>query len=48
MTDHQSRFSPGTKHARMESDAAALFGAIKAVQAVGAGRMVRDVVELFA
>ena len=36
-TDHQARFSPGTKHARMESDAAALFGAIKAVLVPGAG-----------
>ena len=41
-TDHQARFSPGTKHARMESDAAALFGAIKAVLAAGAGKLVRD------
>ena len=41
-TDHQARFSIGTKHARMESDAAALFGAIKAVLAAGAGKLVRD------
>ena len=41
-TDHQARFSIGTKHARMESDAAALFGAIKAVLTAGAGKLVRD------
>lgn len=42
MTDHQSRFSPGTKHARMESDAAALFGAFKAMLVAAGGRLVRD------
>ena len=47
-TDHQARFSIGTKHARMGSDAAALFGAIKTVLTARAGWMVRDVVELFA
>ena len=41
-TDHQARFSPGTKHARMESDAAALFGAIKAVLPAGVGKMTRN------
>ena len=41
-TDHQARFSIGTRHARMESDAAALFGAIKAVLAAGAGKLVRN------
>ena len=47
-TDHQARFSPGTKHARMESDAAAIFGAIKAMLTAGVGRLAKNVVELFA
>ena len=34
-TDHQARFATGTRHARMGSDAAALFGAIKALLTVG-------------
>ena len=41
-TDHQVRFAIGNKHARMESDAAALFGAFKALLVAGMGRMVRD------
>ena len=41
-TDHQARFSIGTRHARMGSDAAAIFGAIKAVLTAGAGKLVRD------
>ena len=41
-TDHQARFAIGNKHARMESDAAALFGAFKALLVAGMGRMVRD------
>ena len=41
-TDHQARFSIGTKHARMESDAAALFGAIKAVLTAGVGKITRN------
>ena len=41
-TDHQARFAIGTRHARMESDAAALFGAVKALLVAAAGRMVRD------
>ena len=47
-TDHQARFSIGTKHARMESDAAALFGAIKAMLTAAVGRLAKNVVELFA
>lgn len=42
LTDHQARFSIGTKHARMESDAAAIFGAIKALLVAGGGKLVRD------
>ena len=30
-TDHQARFAIGTRHARMESDAAALSGVVKAL-----------------
>ena len=41
-TDHEARFAIGTKHARMGSDAAALFGAFKAMLVAGAGRLVRD------
>ena len=41
-TDHQARFSIGTKHARMESDAAAIFGAIKAVLTAGIRKATRD------
>ena len=41
-TDHQARFAIGTRHARMGSDAAALFGAFKAMLTAGMGRMVRD------
>ena len=41
-TDHQARFSIGTKHARMGSDAAAIFGAIKAVLTAGIGKATRD------
>ena len=47
-TDHQARFSIGTKHARMGSDAAAIFGAIKAMLTAGVGRLAKNVVELFA
>ena len=38
-TDHQARFAIGNKHARMESDAAALFGAIE-VFSVSCGRKI--------
>ncbi|WP_462370304.1 hypothetical protein [Oxalobacter formigenes] len=41
-TDHQARFSIGTKHARMESDAAAIFGAIQAVLTAGITKATRD------
>ena len=41
-TDHEARFAIGTKHARMESDAAALFGAFKAMLVAGVGRLTRD------
>ena len=41
-TDHEARFAIGSRHARMDSDAGALFGAFKAMLVAGAGRMVRD------
>ncbi len=42
LTDHQARFSIGTRHARMESDAAAIFGAIKALLIAGIRKATRD------
>ena len=41
-TDHEARFAIGTKHARMESDAAALFGAFKAMLTSGITKATRD------
>ena len=41
-TDHEARFAIGTKHARMESDAGVLFGAIKGLLTVGAGWLTKD------
>ena len=40
--DHEARFAIGTKHARMESDAAALFGAFKAMLTSGITKATRD------
>ncbi len=40
--DHEARFAIGTKHARMESDAGVLFGAIKGLLTVGAGWLTKD------
>ena len=41
-TDHEARFAIGTKHARMESDAAAHFGAFKAMLTAGITKATRD------
>lgn len=42
LTDRQARFAIGNRHARMESDATALFGAMKEFFMAGVGKVMRD------